>query len=170
MLESAAPWLALCEDARRDVAPLLGIVVITMPSLPPFTPFEDKRSVLWFGRQDLDEQTRTTRLLPCRQRDSASPLWPRPGRRGKIFLSHAKADGKLAAEGIVRHTADPTNGLKLNSFYDALELETGEEWRQGLLQGASRASMLSINSSTKSNLKLIVSSVSMSAKACSCLR
>ena len=145
MREDAGPWLEFCTNARRHVDPLLGVVAVTAPRLPPFTPFEDMQSVLWFEWESLREAARTRRLLihvvnEIRRQLSCLDQ----GEREKIFLSHAKADGKLAAERVVKHMADPTNGLKLSAFYDALELETGEEWRQGLLQAASRASMLAI--------------------------
>ncbi len=40
--------------------------------------------------------------------------------------------------------ADPRNGLRLDAFYDASDLETGEDWAEGLQKVACEGSMLAL--------------------------
>jgi hypothetical protein len=120
---------------------------VTAPRLPPFAPFEDSQSVLWFQWDKLDEPARITRLLihvvnEIRRRLSGLGQ----GSREKIFVSHAKLDGDETAQRIVDHIGSSTSGLKLDTFYDAQKLETGENWRAGLEQAATSASMLALAS------------------------
>lgn len=138
-------WVELCKAAAKDASPLLAFVANLEKGLKAFKVFGEFQSVTWADWQDLSEAARARRLLihvvnAIRRRLSEL----KEGARERIFLSHAKADGKIAAERVVRHMADPKNGLRLNSFYDASELETGEEWAKGLREAAANASMLAL--------------------------
>jgi hypothetical protein len=142
--EQPKHWLALCRDAA-NLPNLLPLVIVMESGLAMLGCFGEAQTVTWYDWQGLDDSARTTRLLihvvnSVRRKLSEKEA----GMREKIFLSHAKADGKLAAERIVRHISDPANGLRLDTFYDALELESGEEWKKGLQQAASNASMLAL--------------------------
>src|SRR5262249_18605007 len=120
-------------------------VVVMESNLAPFGCFGDAQTVAWHEWQGLDDSARTTRLLIHVVNSMRRKLLEmEAGKREKIFLSHAKFDGKLAAERIQRHINDPANGLRLATFYDALELESGEEWKKGLREAASNASMLAL--------------------------
>lgn len=138
-------WLKLCTDAAASIPNLLPLVAVMESGLTAFGCFSQAQTVSWNDWKGIDDSARATRLLihvVNAMRRRLSKL--QAGEREKIFLSHAKADGKLAAERIVRHIGDPANGLRLDTFYDALELESGEEWKKGLQQAASSASMLAL--------------------------
>lgn len=142
--ENPDHWFKLCRDAEQSVKPIFGVVARMDDGLAAFGCFASGQTIDWCIWR-CDETMRVTRLLihvvnAIRRRLSNR----RPGIREKIFLSHAKADGKLAAERIVRHISDPDNGLRLDTFYDASELETGEDWREGLEEAVSEASMLAL--------------------------
>ncbi|VTZ51170.1 conserved hypothetical protein [Methylocella tundrae] len=143
--EKPTHWLDLCRDAERSVAPLFGIVTTIDSGLGSLGCFDRGQTIAWWDWQGLDDEARATRLLIHVVNAIRRQLFKKQaGEREKIFLSHAKSDGKLAAERIVRHISDPANGLRLDTFYDARELETGEDWREGLEEAASKASMLAI--------------------------
>ena len=138
-------WRTLCREAKQSVQNLFPLVVELDSGLTPFGLFGEGQKIAWYDWSGLDDSARTTRLLihvvNAIRRQLAEK---KAGDREKIFLSHAKADGKLAAERIVRHISDPANGLHLDAFYDATELESGEEWNEGLEDAASKASMLAL--------------------------
>ena len=138
-------WRKLCEDAAKTGAPLVGVVAYMEEKLKSFKPFQDVQAVNWVSWRGLDDAARARQLMihvvnAIRRR--LRGLGEKE--REKIFLSHAKADGKIAAELVMQHITDPNNELRLSSFYDASELETGEEWAKGLREAAASASMLAL--------------------------
>jgi hypothetical protein len=143
MEEERDPWRNLCRDAEQRRFPLLALLVAMDSGLKSFGTFSKVQDIRWYEWTGLDEAARAQRLIIHIVNAIRRRIFPKPaGQREPIFISHAKHDGKVAAERIVRHMSDPTNGLRLDNFYDALELESGEEWREGLRQAATRASML----------------------------
>ena len=147
------PWKTLCLDAQAEFSRtgknFMPFVVQTDASASP--PNELSRLLhvnfdRWSGHSDEEHATRLLINLVNSIRRKIGQ-WP-TGYREVIFISHAKRDGRTAAERIVRHISDPTGGLKLNTFYDALELEYGEDWIAGLKHHATTGSLIALVSDT----------------------
>jgi hypothetical protein len=146
---SDKPWMDLCAETemkfRADGKTLLPIVVQMDASVGRPDVFANLQDVRWSDWIGLTDDERATRLMvhvvnAVRRRVASWPI----GQRETIFISHAKRDGRVVAERIVRHISDPSNGLKLDTFYDALELESGEEWIAGLKHYATTGSLIAL--------------------------
>lgn len=147
MREEAAPWrhlLAAAEAAfeqqQREVLPILVALEEDSFSLPAFAAAQRLK---WFDWQGLAIEARARRLM-IHVVNGIRRRLARREERERIFISHAKADGKVAAEKVLRHIQDPSNGLTLETFYDARELEIGESWEAGLEQGATEGTLLAL--------------------------
>ena len=149
MDEAAAPWMKLVDDmiAAFAGAPerLFVQAVLLEPEVRMFPALAQWQALAWHTWSGLDGAARARRLMlhlvnSIRRRLSGKAA----GDREPIFISHAKADGKEAAERLIAHMQDPRNELKLDTFYDAMQLEAGEDWAQGLAKGAETASLLAL--------------------------
>jgi hypothetical protein len=126
-------------------AKLIPLLVPMDDSVDPLTVFGAKEYIRWADWAGLTNEQRGCRLMIRAinaLRRHLSGLGA--GQREPIFISHAKLDGRLVAERILAHINDPHSDLRLHLFYDALELEAGEEWTEGLKQAASSGSMISL--------------------------
>lgn len=64
--------------------------------------------------------------------------------REPIFVSHAKADGDESARAIVDFINDASDGVPLETFYDATELMPGEDYRKRFQTEIGRGTLLAI--------------------------
>lgn len=146
---NSGPWEKLLDDSealfRNKSDKVLPIKVWFDDSQPPFRAFGKALAIRWYDWQDLTDSERTTRLLlevvnAIRQRLGRV----RPDVQEKIFVSHAKRDGRVGAENIVRHVNDPASGLHLDTFYDARQLMVGEDFSEELADGVKKGSLLAL--------------------------
>jgi hypothetical protein len=147
--DDAAPWLTLVDAMIASFADaperLFVQAVLLEPGLRLFPLLARWQALAWHAWAGLDRPARARRLIlhlvnAIRRRLSGRA----DGKREPIFISHAKVDGREAAERLIGHMQDPRNELKLDSFYDAMQLEAGEDWEAGLREGATTASMLAL--------------------------
>ncbi len=145
--ELFAPWGALLEQTKKTFTEsgraFLPMIAHLHDALAPVETFGRQQAIYCHNWQGLDDLSLARRLAihvvnAIRRQLSAKAV----GAREPIFISHAKADGREVAEQLVSHIASPENGLRLDTFYDALQLETGEDWREGLEQGVVGGSLL----------------------------
>lgn len=66
----------------------------------------------------------------------------------KIFVSHAKADGDEIASSIVSYVNDKTQDVSLHTFYDAKELNPGEDFGSRFVKEIGIGTLLAIVSDT----------------------
>lgn len=62
----------------------------------------------------------------------------------KIFVSHAKADGDITASAIVAFVNDKSQDVSLHTFYDAKELNPGEDFNDRFVDEIGAATLLAI--------------------------
>ena len=145
------PWTALLEGTKAAFAErgrLLFLAVALDPVPPPPT-FAKLQTIRWSDWKGLNEEQSRVRALirivaAIRERLGAVS----EGERTTVFVSHAKRDGRTQAEAVIRHIRDPENALGLGAFYDALELRTGEDYREGLEEGVRSGALLALVSDT----------------------
>lgn len=65
-------------------------------------------------------------------------------RKEPLFVSHAKADGDATAKAIVDFVNDPSDGVPLETFYDATELMPGENFKQKFQSEIEHSTLLAI--------------------------
>ena len=137
------PWIELLRPLAR--APLVLMVPMS-DGLRPLVDLPKIQTVRWTDWSEFDIEARGRRLLI----HIVHAMRRRLAKRGKerqsepIFISHAKRDGRDAAERVVKHINDPKNGLGLEGFYDALHLQSGEDWTVGLCKAAQAGSLLAL--------------------------
>ncbi len=138
-------WTALCSAAAVLTPRLLGLVVKLDDGIGSLGVFGSGQLIEWNLWRDSEFAQRLDKLLIHVVNAIRRKLgnWQQ-GEREKIFISHAKADGKAIAEGFVRHVNDPANALRLDLFYDAQKLESGEDWAAGLGTAVKSASFLGL--------------------------
>jgi hypothetical protein len=61
-----------------------------------------------------------------------------------LFVSHAKADGDTAAREIVAHVQSPGHDVPLHTFYDAMELNPGEDFKARFDAEIGRGTLIAI--------------------------
>ncbi|WP_413711815.1 TIR domain-containing protein [Rhizobium sp. Rhizsp82] len=62
----------------------------------------------------------------------------------RLFVSHAKLDGDVAAAAIVAYIKDPKNKVALNAFYDAKELSPGDSFIEEFTREIKKGTLLAI--------------------------
>jgi hypothetical protein len=62
----------------------------------------------------------------------------------KIFVSHAKADGDVTASAIVSFVNDKSQDVSLHTFYDAKELNPGEDFSDRFVEEIGSGTLLAI--------------------------
>ena len=149
-MESAPDrWIELLRPlAEATASTARAPLVLSVPmsdSLQPLVNLPHIQTIRWTAWARLGLEARSRRLLihvvnAIRRRLAALEK----GRREPIFISHAKGDGREAAERVVAHINDPAHGLRLDTFYDALHLESGEDWIAGLHDRAQAGSLLAL--------------------------
>jgi hypothetical protein len=65
-------------------------------------------------------------------------------REEPLFVSHAKADGDTAAREIVAYIQSPNHDVPLDTFYDAMELNPGEDFKARFIAEISRGTLIAI--------------------------
>jgi hypothetical protein len=69
----------------------------------------------------------------------------RTGSRIKVFISHTKKAGKGEdITGLVKEVRDSIASTRLHAFFDAQDIQPGEDWSETLLTEASNSAMLAI--------------------------
>lgn len=61
-----------------------------------------------------------------------------------LFVSHAKTDGDTAAKDIVTHVQSPGHDVPLHTFYDAMELNPGEDFKARFEAEIGRGTLIAI--------------------------
>jgi hypothetical protein len=61
-----------------------------------------------------------------------------------LFVSHAKADGDTTARAIITYVQSPDNDVPLDTFYDAMELNPGEDFQERFKQEIGRGTLIAI--------------------------
>lgn len=61
-----------------------------------------------------------------------------------LFVSHAKADGDMTAKAIVKYVQSPDHDVPLDTFYDAMELNPGEDFETRFKQEIGRGTLIAI--------------------------
>jgi len=61
-----------------------------------------------------------------------------------LFVSHAKADGDTTAREIVAYVQSPGHDVPLHTFYDAMELNPGEDFKSRFCAEISRGTLIAI--------------------------
>jgi hypothetical protein len=85
-----------------------------------------------------------------RRRDLAQGLaqWisPQSGERLRVFISHTKRQGspKEPVGNLVRQVRDVLGGARIRAFFDAHDLQPGEDWDLALRQGAGDSALLAL--------------------------
>jgi hypothetical protein len=143
------PWKRLIEQMQDSSAAqpekLFTQVVMMESGLQPSPSLAHLQALQWHQWTGLDVAARGRRLMIHLANSIRRRLPAKSGsEREPIFISHAKADGRIAAERIIAYIQDPQNGLKLDTFYDALQLEAGEAWEEGLKEGVAKGSLLAL--------------------------
>lgn len=115
------------------------------PTLSPISKVQHARQDKW--RTVLpDAEARTKRLLLhvlfC-LREHLRRLDRREAKE-PLFVSHAKADGDPTARAIVDHVNDSRNDVPISTFYDAMELMPGEDFRERFEAEIHRGTLLAI--------------------------
>ena len=93
-----------------------------------------------------DNEARDQRLLLLLLLKIRSFLREFSGAQGKepLFVSHAKADGDETAKAIVDFVNDTTDGVPLETFYDATELMPGDKFESRFKTEIGRGTLLAI--------------------------
>jgi hypothetical protein len=69
----------------------------------------------------------------------------RTGRRIKVFISHTKKVGKGEdVEGLVRAVRDTIASTRLSAFFDAQDIQPGDNWSETLITEARNSAMLAV--------------------------
>lgn len=94
----------------------------------------------------MSEDARDQRLLLLLLIRVRSHLRLLSGERRKepLFVSHAKADGDVVAKAIVDFVNDPSDGVPLETFYDATELMPGENFEMKFKEEIGHGTLLAI--------------------------
>jgi hypothetical protein len=147
--DNPAPWERLITRMQADFGDRqdkhFSQVVMMEGGLTPFPGLTHLQALQWHQWTGLDVAGRARRLMIHLTNSIRRHLSSKgQQQREPIFISHAKADGRIVAERVIAYIEDPQNGLKLDTFYDALQLEAGEEWKQGLEHGAATGSLLAL--------------------------
>jgi len=61
-----------------------------------------------------------------------------------LFVSHAKADGDTTAQAIVEYVGAPRQDISLHTFYDAKELNPGEDYKDRFEREIERGTLIAI--------------------------
>ncbi len=61
-----------------------------------------------------------------------------------LFVSHAKADGDTTARAIITYVQSPDNDVPLETFYDAMELNPGEDFQARFKEEIGRGTLIAI--------------------------
>lgn len=146
MAEDSTPWETLLEGWVVDDANHLTVTLDVEPNTPRFAALSSVQRAEWLGWDGLDDDARARRIVislinQARRKLSGLGIG---GEREPIFVSHAKRDGRKAAERVVRHVADPDSGLQLATFYDVKALDVGADWERQLEHGATTGSLLAL--------------------------
>lgn len=97
----------------------------------------------WTAMSEAGRDQRLLLLLLLRIRSRLREL---AGERRKepLFVSHAKTDGDVIAKAIVAFVNDPSDGVPLETFYDATELMPGENFEEKFKTEIGHGTLLAI--------------------------
>ncbi len=69
----------------------------------------------------------------------------RTGKRIKVFISHTKKAGQSEdIEGLVKAVRDAISSTRLYAFFDAQDIQPGDDWSETLIKEAQNSAMLAI--------------------------
>lgn len=138
MQENVDDWDGYIQRTREAIASRGGldfIIPFGSPSGDPVLPSDARINVQYayrkgWSRADMSTSARDSRLLLHAVYQIRRHLALLGGGDGqeKIFVSHAKADGDATASAIVAFVNDKSQDVSLHTFYDAKELNPGEEF------------------------------------------
>lgn len=137
--------------ARMDARSKYDVyVAFGSTSGAPILPSDEARRTQYQRRKHwdtvLDDEARDSRLLllllikvraHLRAFAGADPKEP-------IFVSHAKADGDKTARAIVDYINNSSDGVPLETFYDATELMPGDDYGERFKEEIGRGTLLAI--------------------------
>lgn len=138
MQENLDDWDGYVQRTREAIAKRGSvdfIIPFGSPSGDPVLPSDAKMNVQYayrkaWARAGMSVNARDNRLLLHALYQIRRQLALIGGGDGqeKIFVSHAKADGDATASAIVAFVNDKSQDVSLHTFYDAKELNPGEEF------------------------------------------
>ncbi|RCK33946.1 hypothetical protein TH9_05920 [Thalassospira xiamenensis] len=154
MQDDAGNWDLYVQRLRNVIARRGNIdfvIPFGSPSGDPILPSEAAANVQYayrnkWVRDGLSVGARDARLLLHTLYQIRRQLALRGGGDGleKIFVSHAKADGDSTASAIVNFVNNERQDVPLHTFYDAKELNPGEDYRERFVEEIGVGTLLAI--------------------------
>lgn len=154
MQDDIAAWdnyVRLTRMAIADRGDVDFLIPFGSPSGDPPLPTDAKARVQYtyrkaWARAGMSSNARNSRLLLhilYQIRRQLAVLGGGDGQE-KIFVSHAKADGDATASAIVAFVNDKNQDVSLHTFYDAKELNPGEDFSERFVDEIESGTLLAI--------------------------
>jgi len=133
-------------EARGDADAYIPFCDYTGSAIPASDRTRNTQYVYRKGWTALDQVARDKRLLLHVLVQIRRHLRKLSGddRDEPLFVSHAKADGDTAAKEIVTHVQSPGHDVPLHTFYDAMELNPGEDFKARFDAEIGRGTLIAI--------------------------